>query len=260
MNPEPSTEPAKTTRKTSTKTAFEPVAKNALQAFLALVLSVMALAILPMPAPGAPAAAVAPAVAPSVAERFGVAHSQLPLYDSPTLEKNLDPLQSAGIGWARSAFAWTDLEPQQGTWDFSKFDNYVDMAAAHGINILGILLTSPTWANGGGAWNTPPTDMAAWGDYVRRVVTRYRGRVAAWEVWNEENIDAFWPSPNVAAYCPLLVETSTIIREVDPSAKIVMGGVAGTDPDWLRNCLTAGAGDYVDAIAYHPYPECLTFF
>ncbi len=254
MSPESAIEPAKISRKISAKKAFKTIAGKALALFLALVLSVMALASMPRAASGAPQAAAETTALP-VEERFGVAHSHLPLYDAPTLEKNLDPLQSAGIGWARSVFAWVDLETQQGVWDFARFDNYVDMAAAHGVNILGILLTSPGWANGDAAWNSPPTDMAAWKDYVRRVATRYRGRVAAWEVWNEENIEAFWPSPDFNAYMALLVETSRVIREVDPSAKIVMGGVAGTDPDWLHNCLTAGAGDYVDAIAYHPYPE-----
>ncbi len=250
-------EPAKKTRKKSKKTIHDGFAGSLLRALLAFMISFIALSGMPVAARVAPTveAESAAATALSVEERFGVAHSHLPLYDTPTLENNLDPLQAAGIGWARSVFAWIDMEYQQGLWDFSKFDNYVDMAADHGVEILGILLTSPGWANGGNGWNYPPTDMAAWADYVRRVVTRYRGRVSAWEVWNEENIEAFWPSPSVDAYMSLLRLTSTVIREADPAAKIVMGGVAGTDPDWLRNCLAAGAGDYVDAVAYHPYPE-----
>lgn len=38
-----------------------------------------------------------------------------------------------------------------------------------------------------------------------------------------------------------------------------MGGVAGLDPNYLDSCLKAGVADYVDAIAYHPYPETLQF-
>jgi hypothetical protein len=204
----------------------------------------------------------AAAVPPTLSDRFGVAQSHLMLYDaiSPAiLEANLDAMVDAGIGWVRCVFAWPDLEADVGSWDFTYADRVVAEAQARGIKILGIMLGSPPWANGGQAWNYPPTDHAAWTDYASTLSGRYQGEVAAWEIWNEEDIHAFWqPAPDSAAYVTLLQEASGAIRAADPGATIVMGGVAGLDPAYLNACLDAGAADYIDALAYHPYPETLS--
>ena len=193
-----------------------------------------------------------------VAERFGVASSHIKLYDAATMEGELDAMQEAGIGWVRCDFAWIDLEPVEGTWNLAGADMAVQKAEAHGVRILGILGAPPPWANGGFDWRYPPTDMEAWRNYVHTVVSRYRGKVAAWEVWNEENIHAFWqPDPNAATYVSLLAAASPEIRAADPAATIVMGGVAGLGSDYLDACLSLGAADYVDAIAYHPYAETI---
>ncbi len=199
-----------------------------------------------MPAPG------------SVGERFGAASSHIKLWDAATQGAELDAMADAGIGWLRCDFAWADLEPSPGAWDFSGTDRVVAEAEARGIKVLGILGTSPSWANGGQAWNWPPTDIPAWQDYVYTVCYRYRGRVSAWEVWNEQNIDTFWqPEPDAAAYVNLLAAASPRIRAADPAATVVMGGVAGLGWPDLVDYLSLGAAAYIDALAYHPYAETI---
>lgn len=194
----------------------------------------------------------------TVGQRFGTQSSHIKLYPPSNMHAELDVVRGAGIGWLRCDFAWFDLEYNRGAWNFTGTDRLVDEAEARGISILGILGTSPPWANGGNRWNFPPTDMGAWRNYVRTVVSRYRGRVPAWEIWNEENIHAFWqPAPDYTAYVNLLAAASQEIRAADPSATIVMGGVAGLDPNYLNKCLQLGAAAYVDAIAYHPYAETI---
>lgn len=194
----------------------------------------------------------------TVGQRFGTQSSHIKLYPPSTMDAELNTVQAAGIGWLRCDFAWFDLEYNQGVWNFAGTDRLVDEAERRGVSLLGILGTSPPWANGGNTWNWPPTDMDAWRNYVRTVVSRYRGRVPAWEIWNEENIHAFWqPEPDCAAYVNLLAAASQEIRAADPSATIIMGGVAGLDPNYLHKCLQLGAAAYVDAIAYHPYAETI---
>jgi hypothetical protein len=189
-------------------------------------------------------------------ERFGVASSHIKLYDASAVEGELNVAMEAGAAWLRCDFAWSDLEWVQGSWYFDGCDRVVEEAGARGIDVLGILGTSPPWANGGNPWNYPPTEKEAWRNYVRTVVSRYKGRVKAWEVWNEENIHQFWmPEPDAADYVELLRLASEEIRAADPQALVIMGGVAGLDPDYLNECLYLGAAEYVDALAYHPYPE-----
>jgi polysaccharide biosynthesis protein PslG len=194
------------------------------------------------------------AAAEPLRERFGVASSHIKLWGAAGIEAELDAVEDAGIRWLRCDFAWSDLEPTEGEWDFTGADRVVAEAQERGISILGILGTSPSWANGGNEWNWPPADIDAWENYVSVVCSRYRGRVSAWEVWNEQNIDLFWqPAPDAAAYVALLAAASPEIRSADPGAKIVMGGVAGLGSSDLDEYLSLGAADYIDAVAYHPY-------
>ncbi len=190
--------------------------------------------------------------------KFGVASSHIKLYGAQDMAGELDALAQAGGAWLRCDFAWADLEPMPGEWNFAGGDALVAEASERGIEVLGILGTSPPWANGGNPWNYPPTDLQSWRNYVRTVCGRYRGGVDAWEIWNEENIPQFWmPQPDVGKYLELLAAASQEIRSVDPGARVVMGGMAGLGYDYLNQCLAGGAAAYVDAVAYHPYAETI---
>jgi len=192
------------------------------------------------------------------AGRFGVASSQFVDYDTATKRGELAAMEGAGIGWVRCGFIWSNLEPVRGVWVLGGADEAVGEAERSGAKVLGIMGGSPFWANGGMPWMYPPTDLEAWRDYVRTLSSRYRGRVAAWEIWNEENILPFWqPQPDPAYYVQLLSIASQEIRSADPGAVIVMGGLAGPGVDYLEECLKLGAAEYVDAVAYHPYPETM---
>ena len=201
----------------------------------------------------------------SYADRYGIASSQLTDLGDDEMEAEFQALNGAGASWVRCGFSWINLEPVQGWWNperLARADQLVAKAESHGVNVLGILGCTPYWANGGKTWNYPPTDMAAWRNYVRTMATRYRGRVKAWEIWNEEDIQVFWGNPpDPTAYMQILVAASQEIRAADPGATIVMGGMAGCVSqaaiDYLTTCLQLGLADYVDAVAYHPYPETL---
>jgi len=239
---------------TAKKAAFKSTL--CLCALLVLVGTVVPAVVLAGPA-GDAGIYAAPAL-PSIGERFGVVSVYLGAFDAVTMDREVAAIEGAGITWVRCDFAWLGVEPLQGVWNFAGSDALVDKAGAQGIEILGILGSSPPWANGGQEWNWPPSDIDAWRNYVRTVVSRYAGRVSAWEIWNEENIHAFWqPEPDSAEYMVLLEAASQEIRAADPSATIVMGGVAGLGYTYLKECLDAGAAGLVDAIAYHPYAETI---
>ncbi|MBN2167843.1 MAG: cellulase family glycosylhydrolase [Actinobacteria bacterium] len=197
---------------------------------------------------------------PPFSNRAGVAASIM-VHDNPLdVEAQMDAMAEADIGMVRIVFMWLDVEPVKGTWDWSATDRIVSEAEERGIEILGVLGGPTPWSNGGMPANFPPTDFGAWQDYVYRICSRYKGKINAWEVWNEENIHGFWSTgPDPVAYVNLLKNTTPAVRAADPEITIVMGGVAGLDPNYLNACLQNGAADYVDAIAYHPYTFVLTW-
>jgi Cellulase (glycosyl hydrolase family 5) len=202
-----------------------------------------------------------PLGASTFSDRFGVADSHLPLHDSTLASNILTRMQQAGAGWVRCAFAWSDMQPFEGQpLNFVWADRAVNGAQSHGVKVLGILGAAPSWANGGNWPNYPPDagHTTQWQAYVSAVCARYKGKVSAWEIWNEENINAFWqPTPDASAYTALVAQTEPYIRTADPAAKVVMGGLAGLGSDFLDACLKAGIADHVDAVAYHPYVETL---
>jgi hypothetical protein len=157
--------------------------------------------------------------------------------------------------------AWPQLEPVRGHWSFSLLDQYLALAEQHGTQVLLPLSLSPTWASSqpqqtsvyqqGNAAN--PANLADWQNYVTTVVTHCKGRVQAYEIWNEPNSVGFW-SGTVAQMVTLTQTASAIIHRIDPSALVVSpAATTNTGLPWLTQFLSMGGGKYVDVIAYHFY-------
>jgi endo-1,4-beta-mannosidase len=100
--------------------------------------------------------------------------------------------------------------------------------------VLAILAYSTTWSTSAppdppeNLTHYPPPDVTEWARYVAAVVTRYKGDVHHWEVWNEPDLAEFW-NGTPAQYAALLAVTSSTIKQIDPTATIVLGGQAFQD-------------------------------
>jgi len=116
-----------------------------------------------------------------------------------------------------------------------------------------------------------PREWATWRTRVRAYAERFGpgGRFwrvhpelryrpfRAWEVWNEPNLRQFWDArrPNPRAYARLLVKTRSVLRSVDPRARIVSAGLGWryAGARYLSTMLATAGGCTDDAIATHPY-------
>jgi hypothetical protein len=220
---------------------------------------------------------------PADASRFGVVE-QLTwrfLYSPETLPTALTMMRDAGIQWVRLNWSWKDMQPKEGAFHFDQFDPVAEAAADYDIHLLPILVAVPAWAS------TAPADLIAergslspvdkyrprqledWLTYVRTVVERYDGdgvddapgspRMDYWEVWNEPNLSLYWPpTPDVEEYFNLLKPTYATIKEADPTAKVVMGGLSGSGVNaegtgYLQQFYRIGGGDYFDVVSVHQY-------
>lgn len=186
-----------------------------------------------------------------VASRYGIYQRQ---------QVPLDVMAAHNVSWDREEFRWDMVNPAPGRWDWGFTDELVAKAEARGINILGLLVYSVGWASpaAGVGSNQPvfsmPANLDAYRTYVQTVVSRYRGRVKAWEVWNEPNHSAFWqPNPSAGEYAKLLQVASSAIRTADPDAKVVIGGVSGADTAFLGEVVAVAGWNSFDIVAAHPY-------
>jgi GH35 family endo-1,4-beta-xylanase len=147
--------------------------------------------------------------------------------------------RASGAGGNRWELRWDRIEPAPGRYDWSEVDAVVAANEAAGLPLLAILIGTPAWAADGRASSVPsgldappimPDGTAGernvWGRFVHAVAKRYRGRIAAYEVWNEPNRPDFWGG-TPEQYYRLLSAGMAAIRHADPNARVVLGGLDG---------------------------------
>lgn len=168
----------------------------------------------------------------------------------------LDRLAAAGVTWVRMDVGWSAMEEEgsgrTSAWYLDRTSRWVDAARARGLRVLVTLWSTPEWANGGRGVEVPPTDPAEYARVAGELARRFRGRVAAWEVWNEPNSDDFFAG-DAATYVGLLRRAHPAIKAADPAATVVLGGPSYNDTAWLAAAYAAGAEGSFDVMATHPY-------
>ncbi len=190
-------------------------------------------------------------------------------------QASLDLLRAAGVTWIRQELPWEQIEPVAkgettdpnfggSTW--TKFDDIVDRASDSGMRLMLRLDTSPRWALPANATDglSPPIAYDDYFDFVTAVATRYRGRVVAYQIWNEPNLTSEWGHrpPSATEYARLLEGASARIRAADPSAQVVMAALAPTLTEnadalneliYLQQLYDAGVRGSFDVLAVQAY-------
>ena len=191
---------------------------------------------------------------PEMAVQF---HGMWAAYTDDQRMATLNQLQAANIRSVRLDVSWAMLQPTNATsydpWGVAFVDRVIDMINAHSMSALVTLWLTPTWANGGKGEHTLPTDPADYARVAQWAASRYAGKVAAWEVWNEPNSSDFMTGADPAAYVRLLRAAYPAFKAGNPSATVVFGGVSYNHDAWIAAAYNAGAKDYFDVMATHPY-------
>ena len=158
----------------------------------------------------------------------------------------------------------------------SDFGAAVENAKAYNLSVLGIL---DSWMMG----NSTVFTLEEWRGNVTQYVSHYASWVDAWEIWNEPmNPSLNWTllnltieqKPNiiieqnmsriVSFYFDMARAASPIIRQYDPSAKILLFGGLNLysgdasnlelDKEFARQLAAKDIQKFGDAIAVHAYP------
>lgn len=163
-------------------------------------------------------------------------------------------LRRLGLRWVRVDWHWYLCEPQRGAVAWGFMDGQVKVAEQYGLKLFPIF-----GAGSAPAWAQLPDDTfnpREHADYVRRVLERYKGKIPAFNVWNE-------PDPSVIKHPELwLADVKAVhaaARAVDPNCKIVGLGMCanvGNPGHWHYPILNPpfSVGQYLDAYDWHPYP------
>ena len=163
----------------------------------------------------------------------------------------------AGSRYFRCAFSWNGIERERDHYRWTFWDNLVDQAQKKHIGLIPYVAYSPRWAvrEDKEFWKQPPSDPQSYGDFMYRIASRYRGRVAAWEIWNEPDNRDYWTG-TVEQFAELVKVAARRIREADPNAVLVLGGMSYGLSPFLKHLIADDHIDrYVDVVALHAYPE-----
>ncbi len=168
------------------------------------------------------------------------------------LEKAVDILKELGVSFVRVDFYWQDLEPEKGLYDFGKYDELVALCARRGVRVLAMLHYSAGWASS--AWNSPPDNDVDFVVFAQNVINRYKDRIKYWEIWNEPDSVCYWaPQDGMKRYADLLKKVYSAAKRVDPSCKVVLGGLTQGGYFALKNLYRLGAGGSFDIVNIHPF-------
>ncbi len=176
-------------------------------------------------------------------------------------EKAYDKVAALGVKWIRIQSGWARTETEKGVYRFEWLDSVVDNLLRRGLIpwlclCYGNGLYDEAAAKAFGAVGHPPVktqeQKAAWAKYVEATVTRYKGKITWFEVWNEP--DWCWKhGVSGTEYGQFVLDTAEAVRKANPEAKIIGGVTGGVKFPWVADMIATGAVKAMDAFSCHGY-------
>src|SRR5437879_10204274 len=201
----------------------------------------------PTPSAGAPTTTVAPkpvasssvAVAspsPLVGGKLSSTDPAIHVFlwgNAATTSRDLKLAKDAGFHWVKQRFEWRNIEGKnKASFEWDEPDRIVDAISQSGLKVIARVDNQPKWAATSLTWPAtgPPDNPKDWSDYLTALATRYKGRIQAYEIWNEPNLDREWGNkkPDPTAYVSMLKSSYQAIKAADPQALVISAGMSPT--------------------------------
>ncbi len=176
--------------------------------------------------------------------------------------------KDAGFGWVKIQVPWYQVEPDgKGGYTWDHLDRVLNQLHEADLRVLVSVCKAPNWAR------RPESDLSVYGppaspqdlaDMLTAMATRYRGKIHAIEVWNEQNMGHEWGNEPLDAqrYVSMLCAAYRAIKAADPSIIVVSGAptptgvndgrVAIDDLLYFQRMYQAGCKNCMDAAGVHP--------
>jgi hypothetical protein len=161
--------------------------------------------------------------------------------------------------------SWGAMEPSKGQFDWHSLDSWVAQSESHHVQLDYVFVNTPRWAStkpdepcaGKRFGCAAPPNSDDFAEFVTALVTRYRGKISSYELWNEPNGSGFWTG-NPKQMAELAARVYPIIKSIDPVAIVTSPAVSSSGwplshDAWLNQYLAAGGGKFADVIAWHGY-------
>jgi hypothetical protein len=182
-----------------------------------------------------------------------------------TTDRDLRLAKDGGFTWVKQQFEWKNIEGQsKGRFEWTEPDRLMKAIDDAGLKVVARVDGTPPWALSEQVYpdDGPPDRMSDWTDFLTALATRYRGRIDAYEVWNEPNLMREWGRnpPNAVEYTEMLRVSYRAIKAADAQALVITGAPSPTtdtsvnarpDTTFLREMYAAGARGTFDVLGVH---------
>jgi hypothetical protein len=165
---------------------------------------------------------------------------------------------------------WADLNTADGVYDWSEMDTWISKAQDESFDVLYTLGDTPKWAGSvpkgspcssdqGKYSCSAPTDLNSDGtgsdtyfqNFITALVTRYKGEIAYYELWNEPDCTCFW-SGTTAQIVRMGADAASIIHSIDKDAVVVSPSAHGpTMKTWFDGYVAAGGAANFSVVNAH---------
>ncbi|MBA2431885.1 MAG: cellulase family glycosylhydrolase [Chthoniobacterales bacterium] len=177
---------------------------------------------------------------------------------SEKIQRDFAVLRETGAKLLRFGIGWDGIEEAPGEYNWRYWDEIVTTAERDGVTLLPYICYTPQWLGTDPQefWREPPRDLARFAHFVEQIVTRYRGRIRAWELWNEPDNRDYWRG-SAQQFAIMFRGGAQAVRRADPDALVVLGGLAhDADSKFTRALFQQHAlGRWIDVINFHSYFE-----
>jgi hypothetical protein len=199
-------------------------------------------------------------------------------------------MRAGGIESVRLSLPWSGVQPKEkSAYDWSGFDQVMEIATAGGLQVLPSVGSPPRWI--ASKDTTMPINTArqraAWTAFLQAAVERYGPGgefwkqhahegvnyepaiprpmpIRSWQIWNESNFFYFALPVSPVRYAKLVTISSNAIKSVNPGAKVVLSGLFGEPTAGGKRGMPAatflkqfyrypGIKSHFDAVSLHPY-------
>ncbi len=175
------------------------------------------------------------------------------------IRRDMRLLTQTGLRVLRISVAWGDVHPGQGHYRWAFLDEFIRIAVDEfALTLIPYVCYTPQWNAQEKArpdfWRCPPEDYEQFAVFMRELSSRYRGRIHSWELWNEPDNRDFWTG-SMKELARLIEAGARGVRQGDPSARIVLGGIAWNIAYLAGLFRDHAIGQHVDVVNLHNYYE-----
>ena len=165
---------------------------------------------------------------------------------------------------------WGQINTSAGVYNWATLDNWISKAQAQHLDVLYTIGDTPEFAGSIPPLPThcltptsyscsAPKDVktdgtgtdANFSAFITALVTRYKGQIAYYELWNEADCTCYFAGTQ-AQLVRMGKDAAAIIRSHDPAARILSPSAhGGTMASWFQGYIQAGGAPNFDIVDVH---------